>query len=525
MDFLEQINRMSQIDSNPIEKSIPVNNTNPNISQGDYIIIDKKYLGKIIMILWNGNGYVVKLFSQDNYLDPILSQYKILDNGDIKGHMVVTRNNIIDIPNPENLLEIIKYTLDNQEIQGLINLKVKNNFNNFITNKLKTLFPTRLEISQPIIPINPIKLSNYKIEDMNEDNYVEYIIKMLNQIFVENHTIIYYEENTALFNLSSNSIDILSEDNINEIIKPTIRIILEKYKQIDMELFYDFKNSLTYRHIILNQDDTINAGKQLIHQIKTNLFKAQSEIEIKDGERLIDELNLFDFIDFRIVNGFIEMVNKSLPEDFRIITEENCPGLDFFSGMYGKPIDYNILSLFVLKNKTPSDIEINQEEVTEAIKIMSIEYLICIQPKVEFLLWVINRLIFCWYADPILYENIYKVKVLINLYRARGIKEFNRDIDVQPVIIIVPKYGKEISRKVMSLLSFYFFPYKRLGLKNSNPTYFNKLDDLMYYTNGSLDIKKYIKFILGKSKNKIFNQDFTQVKPDPMPNDIQFELD
>ena len=46
----------------------------------------------------------------------------------------------------------------------------------------------------------------------------------------------------------------------------------------------------------------------------------------------------------------------------------------------------------------------------------------------------------------------------------------------------------------------------------------------MYYTNGSLELKKYIKYILGK--NNIFNKNLTQVIPDQIiemiPNDIQF---
>jgi hypothetical protein len=47
----------------------------------------------------------------------------------------------------------------------------------------------------------------------------------------------------------------------------------------------------------------------------------------------------------------------------------------------------------------------------------------------------------------------------------------------------------------------------------------------MYYTNGSLDIKKYVKFILGKNKDKIFNKNLTQVKSPIVPgkNDLQFE--
>jgi len=520
MEFLPKINRIEQ-DFNPNLENTKLFNL--DLSTNSYIIIDKKYLGQIKKILWNGDGCIVKLICCDNYKDPLISQYQTIQDGYSDGHMIITKKNIIEIPNPDNLLEIIKFTAFNQNIDGLINLKIANNFNNFISFKLKKDFSTEPKLST-MIPINPIKLINYEKEDMDENYYAEYIIKMIQDIFMENNNVLFYEENTALSNTSVKSIDILSEDNVNNTIKPTICSLLLQYKSIDMEYYYDFKKSLIYRNTILNKDDTLNFGTQIINQIKNNLLKAQFNIQIKDQEHLIQEVNLFDFIEFKIIDGYIEMVNKFLPADFRTVSKENCPGNELFSDMYGKPIDYKTLTNFILANNTLNDIEKNQDDIAEAIRIMSIEYLICIQPKVEFLLWIINRLIFCWYADPILYANIYKIKILINLYRGRGIKEFNRDADVLPIIIIVPKYGKTISRKVMSLISYYFFPYKRLALKNSNPTYFNKLDNMMYYTNGSLEVKKYIKFILGK--NNIFNKNLTQVIPDKIiemiPNDIQF---
>ncbi len=489
---------------------------------GDFIIIDSRYLGRISIKLWNGNGFVVKLENDENYLDNMITQYNLLANKKPNGYMLVTPNNKIEIPNPDNLLEVIKGMILEPDYYSKINLKLNTNFNNFITNKLKTMFPTKIEQPKQIMPINPAKLRNYKIQDMNEDNYVEYIKKMIESIFTSQSNVLYEEDNTALMNISSRSIDILSEENINEVIKPTLKKILEEYRPMDMDLFYDYKKSLSFRHIILNEDDTLSFGKQLIKQIRFDLLKAQSGIEIKDGERLIDEINLFDFIKFRLVGNYLELTNRFVGDDFRVLDEQTIPGLKSFSNMYGKPIEYNMLSTIVLKNKTASDVQINQEMIKEAIDILSLEYLLCLQPKVEFLLWTINRLIFCWYSDPVLYENIFRVKILVNLYRARGIKEFNQDTDVQPLIIVIPKYGKERSTKVMSLLSYYFFPYKRFGWKESVPTYFNTLDDMMHYTNGSLELKRYIKFILGQDKEKIFTPDYTKINTGTDLNNIEY---
>jgi hypothetical protein len=503
---------------------------NNQIVTNSYIVIDKKHLGKVITILWNGNGYIVKLIGDDNYVDPMISQYELLGSNIKSGYMVVTKNNQIEIPNPDNLMTVINNYLSKQEIRNQINLKVKNNFENFITNELRTTIPTKLSnpnpnINSSILPINPIKLNNYKIEDMNEDKYAKYITQMIKEIFISDDKTLFIEENTALSNVNVKSEDVLNKENVKKEIKPTLRKLLEDYSPVDLEYYYDFKDSLVYRHIILNTDDTISAGIKLIQMIKSNLLKTQSKFELTDGENMLSFINLFDFIEYRIIDGHVELVNKFVEKDFQTVTEENCPDLEILDEMYGLPIDYKKLSEIILKNKTTQDINLNQEIIREAINIMSLEYLICLQPKVEFLLWTVNRLLYCWYSDPYLYNNIYKIKVLINLYRSRGIKEFNQDTDILPVIVIYPRYGKTIARKCMSLISYYFFPYKRYGNPNSQPTYFNKLDNLMYYTNGSLDIKKYVKFILGKNKDQIFNKDLTQVKSPIVPgkNDLQFE--
>ncbi len=503
------------------------------IELNNFIIIDNKHLGQVIKILWNGNGWIVKLIGEDGFKDSILSQYNLLKeipkSSENHGYMVVTKNNKIEKPNSENLSGLINLFLlnNNTNLTNSINIKVRNNFNNFIQNKLftNTTTTSNLTNTNSILPVNPLKLQTYKIQDMNEDNYAKYILKMIKDIFIDDDKVLLIEENPALSNVQTKSTDILSEENINKTIKPTIKKVLEEYNPVNLEYYYDFKDSLAYRHIILNQDDTILSGSKLIEQIRNNLYQTQSKMMMDDGDKMLQEINLFDFIEFKIVDGYVEIINKFLPKDnFRVISEENCPDLEQLSEMYGENINYKKLVNLILENKTPQLIQENQQIILEGIKILSLEYLICIQPKVEFLLWFINRIILAWYADPYLYENIYKIKILINLYRARGIKQFNQDTDVLPIITVVPRYGKTIARKVMSLLSFYLFPYKRYFLPNSNPTYFNKLDDMMYYTNGSLDLKKYIKFILGKKQDNIFNKDLTQVKTNSFTNknDLQY---
>ena len=108
---------------------------------------------------------------------------------------------------------------------------------------------------------------------MNEDDYAKYILKMIKDIFIDTDKVLLVEENPALSNVQTKSTDILSEENVNKIIKPTIKKVLEEYNPVNLEYYYDFKDSLAYRHIILNPDDTILSGSKLIEQIRNNLYK------------------------------------------------------------------------------------------------------------------------------------------------------------------------------------------------------------------------------------------------------------
>ena len=126
-----------------------------------------------------------------------------------------------------------------------------------------------------------------------------------------------------------------------------------------------------------------------------------------------------------------------------------------------------------------------------------------------------------------LFSHIYnKIKILINLFRSRGDKEFNKDQGVLPIIQIIPNYGKKNALQVLSHLSYFFFPYKKLGSRNSNPTWFDSIDNLMYYTNGSLELKKYIKYLIntGSKFSNPMSKDLTQINTPFIENKIEYTL-
>lgn len=499
---------------------------------GDYVIINNKHIGYITQIIWNSNGYIVKLEDQDDYIDKTLIQYKLLNLQDISGYMLVTLNdliesiNMIEIHQLENMLSkydlnqinIIVKKINNKYCDFLKKIK-KNNKNNNFENNSKTISNT-----DDVYKISKFPIYNYQAGQ--EDDYISYITKMINELFIDNNTSM-WNEDFYIGDSNSNSIDLLGEENIYDIIKPTILTFLENFESVNTNDEYNLKQTLMYKHLIYNnQIDMLSLGKEFIGIIKKELLKFQENIKLDDYSNILESTNIFDFLNFKIVGEYIEITSNLNGNDFRVITPDLVSDLKELSFQYSKPIDYNYLSTIVLKNKTSTDVIINKSLVDEALKILSQEYIICFQPKIEVLIWTITRIILSWYADPKMWENIFKIKILINLFRARGIKVFNKDQGIQPVIMIIPKYGKKVAMKILSHLSYFFFPYKKLGWESSNPTWFDKLDNLMFYTNGSLELKKYIKLLMD-TKSKFINplsNDMTQINVPNQNNKIEYTV-
>ena len=502
-------------------------------SVDNYVLVNNKHIGKIIKIIWNHNGYIIKLEYEPDYQDKTLIQYQLIDFPNKSGLMLLTLNDDIKLIKLDgsNLEYLSKYF--NKDL--LIKLLNKvNGVNQVIKNKQEKSDQNEKNTFNQIY--KPKNFLIYRFEAGQEDDYIKYITKIISELFISD-SVIKWEED-FYYGSDIKSFDTLGEENIDKVIKPSLINVLEYFNPIDDLQIYDFKNTLMYKHLIYDDNiDTLSLGKELIGMIKTTLINLQKSIEFDNGEKLLTKTNLFDFIKFRIIGSHIEIVPTQFIgvngpsgyeeldkiEEPNVITNELVPNLQFMQFQYTKPIDYSMLMPIVLGNKTPQDIQANKPQIDEVLKIMSQEYIICLQPNVDILLWVIARTIISWYADPILYKNIIKIKILINMFRARGSVQFNRDQGIQPLIQVIPRYGKKNVLKVLSHLSYFFFPYKKLGWKSSDPTWFDKIDNLMYYTNGSLELKKYVKFLLefGSQSSNPFVQDMSQIN-DGIDNKVEY---
>ena len=140
----------------------------------------------------------------------------------------------------------------------------------------------------------------------------------------------------------------------------------------------------------------------------------------------------------------------------------------------------------------------------EANKILSLEYFICLQPQPRFMLYILKRFVVAWYADIDLIDTVTKVRLLINQYRARRDKKENLKWGVLPSIVIYLRYGAASFNRALSKVNFYLTNYIHTGWVGNEPDYFTKYNDLIYYSNGSPDAKRFFEHLPVSTKMEIY---------------------
>lgn len=261
--------------------------------------------------------------------------------------------------------------------------------------------------------------------------------------------------------------------------------------------------NIAIKNIIDSKEDELNEGQKIHDYITKELINQK-----------YDNFQLFGDLKLLISNGYVHIARKGLRIDDKI-THELVPDLKYFKWQYDIPIDYDTLKYLLFQSEFQRNIKRDLEEQEEVKRIISQEYLIALQPEPQYQMWTIKRLIMMWYGDEKLQQNIRKIKIIINQWRCRSDQEFNKKYGVLPSIVIYPRYGKDSAKIVLQLISNYFMLYQNIGWSCAKPSYFIKVNDLIWYTNGNLDLKLYFVKVLGsydgKTKNRSFNEYYSSI--------------
>jgi hypothetical protein len=208
----------------------------------------------------------------------------------------------------------------------------------------------------------------------------------------------------------------------------------------------------------------------------------------KDGKKVVDDPYNTGY-DMENIEQ-IENIGLGWDADY----EEDEP-YEFteFKNVLGNPIDSTSLAkeLVGMKHLDPSNHVIKKMEEIEVL--LGMEYFIALNPEPEHSLFILKRLIVAWYADPELLISIRKIKYLVNHYRARSDVNINKNIlPTLPMIVIYLRYGVRFFSMALSKINYYFTNYVYLGWDRNMPDYYIRHNNLVYYANGSTDVKRYL---------------------------------
>jgi hypothetical protein len=484
------------------------------------------FVGKVLKNIWNDTAAVLVLLNNKNYVEKSLITQKISDDDRFKGGkglfllLPVYAWKYVD----KNIMDQI-ITASSPNLVHNINVNVQDKYSSFINaldkrdslpgvGSKKQIVAIDVETGEQIKPPvtqNDIDGKIFEDRDANlseneksrkntgcslDDDFKDTSLLTdkgdldLNDLFREkdvNHILF---DSREKFNAPSTSIKnallakLKNPENIDEEDK---KIIVNK--------------TVAIRNMITTKEDEMNEGKKIVSWITENLVQHKSK--------------LFADLKMSVFNGYVHLARKGLRVD-DIISQELVPHLTYFKWQYGVPIDYDTLKYVLFQNDFQKTLVRNSAEQVEAEKILSKEYLICLQPEPKYQMWVVKRLLMCWYADNDLQNNIRKIKILVNQWRGREDQGVNKQYGVMPSIVVYPRYGRLSARIVLSRLAEYFLLYQNIAWKCSKPTYFIKISDLIWYTNGTIDLKLYFrktkKEYKTAIKNDVFDENYSVIK-------------
>ena len=454
----------------------------------------KTFIGKLHALEWNNTIGILILLDRTKHVDTFLVKNGLIPSG------YKTHGFILLLPSygwryltehqMRELLDLANIT----NLQSIHNL-IKHNYDKLLLHKPQLVpVPVPVPVMQSDLETEAIysdpqkekKVPCHIIEDepdfslLNEKGELQ-----LDNLFTEK------EINNYLSNDAENFYPLKDK------FKTMILNRLHNVEKIDnLENLIIVNKNIAINNLIDNAADEQNEG------LKISSYFLNMLINIKtDGMKLFGDLKM------NIFNGYVHIGRKGKNVN-DIITLDMIPNLKYFSWQYGAPIDYDTLKYVLFQSPIQRGIRTNVEEQKEAELIFMQEYLIAMQPEPKYQIWCLKRLIMAWYADTVLQNNIRKIKVLINQYRCKSDQPFNKQYGILPSIVVYPRYGKISARLVLQKISEYFLLYQNIGWKCSTPSYFVKINNLIWYTNGNIDLKLYFRKTKQSYDTKVDNLSF-----------------
>ena len=233
-------------------------------------------------------------------------------------------------------------------------------------------------------------------------------------------------------------------------------------------------------------------------------------------EEITEDLLADDLLrEFRV--EFDEEDRRRLIRELPVQSEPDIPSIEFFEWQYGEPIKHNELKAQLSAAEKSARLFREDQKILRDVElILSQEYFIALNPEPRYQLWTFEKLIKLWYADSVLTAEIRMIKMLVNTFRARSDKVYNRENGVKPMIMIYPRYGKRSAMNIVQRLAYWFALHESaISWRNNPPSYYKQMNDLIAYTNSNNEIKLFYRRMFDpedKGVNNPYADNFTKIR-------------
>jgi hypothetical protein len=451
---------------------------------------DNLFLGFVYKYLWENQACLIILLNNLDHNEPKLIKHKMVDNEESsKGVYILLKSHAWKYVNMAKLAK--EMNKSETDITNHI-LKRRTEF------EMKTIlhdYPiTRLDLMSYGIYKNKAKQDKNDCE-MDDGIKDESLLTTNGELQLEH---LFRERDLKMFDPNEEFKEV--DDDIKLHLKKKLRLA-ERISDNEVKIVVN--KNIAIRNIIETVDDEINEGNKIIAWIKQHMANV-----------VTDNIKIFGDLKFAIHNGYVHIGRKGINVS-DTITPQLVGKLHYLKWQYNIPIDYDTLKYILFQNNYQKKLINDNAQRLEVEKILSQEFLMIMQPQSKYLMYALKRLIMTWYCDDLLTKHIRKIKILINQWRAKSDERFNQQYGVMPMIVIYPRYGKDSARICMTKIADYFLLYNNIAWECSEPSYAIKVNDLLYYTNGHLDLKLYFRRVVkdyaGTVKNESFDDEMKKM--------------
>ena len=500
----------------------PINKRSWPPELNKYIIVhtqspDKQiYIGLSKKILDNNEGALIHLVKKSEYLNKKVIDY-IDSKDDPNNFMLVYEADTWDYINQTQIIEILSGNNSSYIVDAGMGPEKKHELmydnihssNVTINNKY---YPLSVDDPKINVPLNEI------INSQDMDDF-EFVRKDLENLPLADTTI---NDNPINIDIKFQKelLNILEDYAITDPNKPSdIPPSTNPNKPIDIPI----TDSRMISQFINNEDTLKLESEKIIRYFKENAF------HLSGANQENNEDKFYKMLYFIYYNGYVHIFRKDVPLK-EIITHQllkdtsDNPKLKILGlAEYDIPIRHNVLKYILFQNEIQKNMNVDQQLLIEAELVLSQEYIIALTPEPRYQIWCIIRLIKLWYADTELQNNIRKIKLLVNQYRARVDKKYNIHNGIRFSIGVYPRYGKASATIVLKKIMYYFSLYfQAVGWNGNPPSYFKVVNNLVSYTNCDQTLKLYYRRIAkanGESNN-VFSKNYTTMNSPGNNTDI-----